>query len=269
MDQAMRLHLFELEDLDWFPRAVRDAGLDHLRYTLQATHFYDCVVPLIKQAMDDTGATSIVDLCSGGGGSIEQIQQQLSQLAGKEISVTLTDKFPNLSAYRWLEQHSGLRIGFRSDPIDATDVPKDLTGFRTMFSAIHHFTPEAIQAVLRNAAASRAGIGIFDGSQDGLIPVLGIPLNWVIQPLVLALCTPFFRPFRWSRLFFTYVIPLIPLYTLWDGSVSVFRLYGPDQLRAVVESMDLPGYVWKVGQVRGKFGAAVLYVVGTPSPQAT
>ena len=32
--------------------------------------------------------------------------------------------------------------------------------------------------------------------------------------------TPFVRPFRWSRLLFTYVIPLIPLLVLFDGTVS-------------------------------------------------
>jgi hypothetical protein len=261
----MRLHLVELEDLDWFPRAVRDGGLDHLRYTLEATHFYDCVVPLIKEAMDRTGDTAIVDLCSGGGGSIEQIQRQISAAAGKEIPITLTDKFPNESAFRWLHEDSGGRIAYRTEPVDATDVPNDLTGFRTMFSALHHFPPAALKAVLRNAMASRAGIAIFDGSQDGLIPILGIPVNWVIQPIVLALATPFFRPFRWSRLFFTYVVPLIPLYTLWDGSVSVFRLYGPDQLQEIVQSMESPGYEWKVGKVRGKLGAAVVYLVGTPT----
>ena len=81
---SMRLQLFEFEDFEWLPGSIRDGGLDYLRYVLKATHFYDCIVPVIHQALEQTGASSIVDLCSGGGGSIEQIREQASALAGRE-----------------------------------------------------------------------------------------------------------------------------------------------------------------------------------------
>jgi hypothetical protein len=136
-----------------------------------------------------------------------------------------------------------------------------------MFSAIHHFSQETIKDILRNAVASRSGIGIFDAGEKGILSVLGIPLICVVHPIAFALCTPFFRPFRWSRLFFTYVVPLIPLYTMWDGSVSGLRLYGPAQLLAIAQSTDSPGYVWRAGKVRNKLGAHVAYLVGIPGPQ--
>ena len=263
----MHLHLFEFEDFEWLPAPIRDGGLDYLRYVLKATHFYDCVAPVINQALEQTGDSAIVDLCSGGGGSIEQVQQRASALAGREISVTLTDRFPNLPAYRWLQMQSEGRIGFRTFAIDAADVPRDLTGFRTMFSAIHHFSQDTIRDVLRNAVAGRSGIGIFDASEKGIRPILGIPFICVVHPIVFALCTPFFRPFRWSRLFFTYLVPLIPLYTIWDGCVSGLRLYRPEQLLAIAQSTDSPGYVWKAGMVRNQLGAHVAYLVGIPNPR--
>lgn len=261
----MRLHLFEFEDLPWLPRPVRDGGLDYLRFVLKTTRFYDCIAPVLHEALGRTGDSSIVDLCSGGGGSIEQIRQRAAESTGREISVTLTDKFPNLPAYRWLRQQSGGRIGFRASPVDAANVPEDLTGFRTMFSAIHHFPEQAIRDVLKNAVSSGRGIGIFDIAEKGLRPILGMPVLCLIHPVVFALCTPLFRPFRWSRLFFTYVVPLIPIYTIWDGCVSLLRLYKPEELLAIAQSLDSPGYSWKAGRVRNGVGADVTYLLGIPN----
>ena len=49
----------------------------------------------------------------------------------------------------------------------------------------------------------------------------------LLTPLAVGLATPFIRPFRWSRLFWTYVIPLVPLTCWWDGVVSQLRAYTP------------------------------------------
>ena len=35
----MRLHLFEFEDFEWLPAAIRDGGLDYLRYVQKTTPF--------------------------------------------------------------------------------------------------------------------------------------------------------------------------------------------------------------------------------------
>jgi hypothetical protein len=43
---------------------------------------------------------------------------------------------------------------------------------------------------------------------------------WV---LFLFACTPWIRPFRWSRLLWTYVVPIIPAVLLFDGIVSCLR----------------------------------------------
>ena len=42
---------------------------------------------------------------------------------------------------------------------------------------------------------------------------------------------PFARPFRWPYPVFTYVIPLMSLIILWDGIVSMLRIYSPERLK--------------------------------------
>jgi hypothetical protein len=45
-----------------------------------------------------------------------------------------------------------------------------------------------------------------------------------------------------SRLFWAYVVPAIPLATLFDGIVSCLRTYTPAELMALTEGID--GYQW-------------------------
>ncbi len=41
-------------------------------------------------------------------------------------------------------------------------VPRELKGFRTMFTSFHHFPPEEARAILQNAVDAGEGIGIFE-----------------------------------------------------------------------------------------------------------
>ena len=65
------------------------------------------------------------------------------------------------------------------------------------------------------------------------------------------LLTPRMRPFRWSRLLFTYLVPLIPLVVLWDGIVSCFRTRTPEELLELTKSF--PQYNWTAGYAKGSW----------------
>jgi len=257
----MRIHLFEFEDLPWFPNSIREGETDYLRYLLNAVDFYKPIIPIISQTLNEIGENRIIDLCSGGGGAIEQIYTGLHENSKEKISITLSDKFPNNNAYKHLKEKSNGEIDFKEFSVDATDVPKDIKGFRTMFSAVHHFSPYTIKAVLKNSVDNNSGIGLFDGGDKNIFTILGIIL---FHPIAFLICTPFFKPFRFSRLFFTYMIPLIPLTTVWDGCVSILRLYRPDELLNLTKEIGDNNYVWKSGKMKNKFGMNVTYLIGYP-----
>ena len=110
--------------------------------------------------------------------------------------------------------------------------------------------------------AHGAGIGVFEGAGKSWLEI-GLALT--VLPVAQLLLTPFFRPFRWSRLVFTYLLPLIPLTTIWDGVVSIFRMYPPAQLLALAHRADPTGrYQWQAGQLRHWWGPRVTYLVGVP-----
>lgn len=257
----MRVHLFEFEDQAWFPDVIRKGGTDFLRYFLILSELYKPCIPLIRQALKDSGENNLIDLCSGGGGYVEQVYQELNGNNEQKIGITLSDKYPNLQAYELLNQRTGGGITYVSTPVDAAHVPPDLKGLRTLFSAVHHFKPDQVTAILKNAVDQRAPIALFDGGEKGILPMLGLLL---FNSLAFLILTPFFKPFTFSRLFFTYLVPLIPLYTLWDGLVSLLRMYEPEELKKMADSLKADNYVWLSGKTRNRFGVRASYLIGYP-----
>jgi len=257
----LRDYLFEFEDLAWFPDTIRESMTDYLRYLITKLNFYRPIVPLIIEGMNRSQANRIIDLCSGGGGAIEQIQNDLTQLSDAEIKIILTDKYPNTNAYEFLSAKTKGAISFVDTPIDAADVPPALKGFRTIFSGFHHFGNSSAKAVLKNAVEANSGIGIFDGGNKNILAILAI---LVVHPVVFFFFTPFFRPFRFSRLFFTYLIPIIPFCTVWDGIASIIRLYSPNELLQIAEKVNSEKYYWKSGRLKCRYGLNVSYLIGYP-----
>jgi hypothetical protein len=259
-----RVHLFELEDQAWFPSLIRDFATDYLEFMEARMALHRQVVPLLADALRATGSSKVVDLCAGGGGPLVALREELAR-EGVNVGFVLTDKFPNVPAFRRLEERDPGIEGYR-EPVDATNVPPQLAGFRTVFNAFHHFKPEDARAVLQSAVSARQPIGIFE------IPERTIPIviaTMLFVPILVLLSTPFITPFRWERILFTYPIPLVPLTCLWDGTVSQLRAYTPDELNALAASLGDVGYRWTAGKVRGSDSPIHLtYLIGLPSAPA-
>ncbi len=258
----LRLQLFELEDQRWFPHVIRQGMLDFLRFMITKLHAYEAALPLLQELLARTNQKHITDLCSGAGGGIETIQQDLSRRTGQQIRITLSDLYPNLEAYRYLQKQSHGSIDFIPQPVDATNVPGTITGVRTIFSSFHHFPPNVAKQILQDAADKRAPIGIFEGAQKSWVEMI---LLWLAFPIVIVLVTPFIRPFKLSRLFFTYIIPLIPFGIIWDGTVSLLRIYTPTHLRQMLQQVQAPNYTWRTGRVGNRPGKHVIYLIGYPT----
>ncbi|HEY3835033.1 MAG TPA: class I SAM-dependent methyltransferase [Bryobacteraceae bacterium] len=178
------------------------------------------------------------DLCSGAGGPIPMLLEELRR-RGCEASVMLSDLYPSS------KHPSYPGVSWASKPVDATHVPPDLNGVRTIFCAFHHFRPEAARAVLEDAFRHRRSICIFEsgaGKLLGAATMLIVPLN------VIAMM-PFVRPFRFGYFLFTYLIPLLPLIVFWDGVVSMLRIYSPEQMKEFTADLQASDYVWEVGRL--------------------
>jgi len=258
----IRLQLFEFEDLPWFPHIIREGMLDFLRFMISKLGAYEAVLPLLQELLDRTHQSHITDLCSGAGGGIAGIQQALSQRMGSSIRITLSDLYPNVEAYKYLQKQSNGALDFIPTPVNAAAVPDSITGVRTIFSSFHHFPPPVAKAILQDAADKRAAIGVFEGANKSWLELL---LLWFVFPVIILLVTPFIRPFKLSRLFFTYFIPLIPLGILWDGTVSLLRIYTPNMLQQMATEVQAGNYTWRAGKAGTRPGKYVIYLIGYPN----
>jgi hypothetical protein len=257
----VRLQLFEFEDLPWFPSVIRAGMMDYLRFMISALGTYQPIVPLLREALQQTNQHQILELGAGAGGGTEGVLRTLQTTGLPQARICLTDLYPQPVAWQLLASRTP-GLDFEVSPVDATAVPPGLAGFRTVFSAFHHFPPPMAQAILTDAVRQQAGIGIFEGAGKHWLEI-GLALS--VLPVAQLLITPFIRPFRLSRLFFTYLVPLIPLFTIWDGCVSILRMYPPEQLLALARLADPQAtYQWKAGKVRHWWGPQVTYLVGVP-----
>jgi hypothetical protein len=254
-----RVHLLEIEDQPWCPAPIRDGGTDFLEFTQKVANPFAPIAPKLAEAMKATGTSTVIDLCSGGAGPWEGLSKSL-KAEGMEVEVQLTDLHPNEDAFERIERNSEGRIRGVREPVDATNVPSKVRGFRTLFNAFHHFRPDMARSILADAVHRGEGIGIFEGVERTPLAIASIPFMTATQ----FLFAPFTRPFRWSRLFFTYVIPLIPVLIFWDGVVSCLRVYSPEELRALVAELGDTGYSWDIGRVRSVGPAHVTYLIGIP-----
>jgi hypothetical protein len=257
-----RLHLMELEDQAWFPRVLRDAMTDWLSFMAGLSSApFAAMSPRIRAALAASRTQTIVELGAGGGGPATQLVGVLAREGVTGLDLVLTDLYPNVERLELASRKCKVPCRVVSTSVDATSVPRELPGLRFFANAFHHLPEATARKVLVDATASRQPIVIIElvsRSPSGFMHVF-------IGVAIMLLATPIVRPFRWSRLLFTYLLPLVPLATIWDGLVSCLRIYSPRELEALVASLPANDFRWDIGRQRVPFTPiAVTYLVGHP-----
>jgi hypothetical protein len=259
-----RIHLFEFTDLAWYPQTFRRIQTDYLQFvaTLGSGHKY--LIPLLIKAMQQAGTMEILDLCSGGTGPWMRLLEHF-KLAGLDMRIKLTDKYPHPEAVHAWTGTTRQEIEYLAEPVDATNIPSHLKGMRTLFEGFHHFKPEQASTILQDAVEKKAAIGIFEASLKppfGSFLLLLAPLTTLISYLLL---TPFIKPRTLPRFFWTYLIPIVPLATCWDGVISLLRVYSLQELKDLTEPFQRKDYIWEIG--RASTGTPIFeftYLLGYP-----
>ena len=223
----MRIHLFEFEDLPWFPSVLRNAMTAYLTASWKMLPVGSAWAPLLGRALAAAPVPHIIDLCSGSGGPLNEVLAALKQT---QMEVIRTDLYP-------------------SSPdvltVDARRVPDNLEGVRTLFAAFHHFRPEMARDILRDARDKNQPICVFEATRRHPAALL-LP---VIVPLLVLVVMPRVRPVRALTLLFTYLIPILPVLIAWDGLVSHLRTYSADELKGFTAELSSANYSWEAGEL--------------------
>lgn len=254
-----RLQLFEFNEQPWLPQFMTGWMTSILRICHRETEDGRVWAPKILELMERSGTTAIVDLCSGGGGPVLDLVRILEQEYGIVPNLTLTDLIPNLQAAREI---NGSRDGWRyvTESIDATRVPNELCGIRTVFSGFHHLRPELAFGLLKSAFISRQPIFIGETTQRSLraIRVYGkVPIYFFGMTQRIA-ATP-------AQRLFTFGVPVLPMMLGWDNVVSCLRTYSPQEIRDLLTGLRADDYRWELGELDNpKIATPYSYIMGYP-----
>jgi hypothetical protein len=250
--------LIEIHDHPSFPPLLRDLFTDALQSLWAFTNSYGAIVPRLRSLLDHLDSHQILDLCSGAGGPLITLAPRLQSTVNPDLHICLTDKYPNHQALQRASLNS--TFSYTSCSVDAAHVPPDLPGLRTIFSSFHHFGPRDARNILADAFYQRRPIAIFELAN----PAFKTMLITSSIPFLAMLLSLRERPRRWSRLFFTFIIPIIPFALLFDGLISCLRAYSQQELHALVEGLSTPTYQWQIGEDRSGL-LPVTYLIGSPT----
>jgi len=255
-----RIHLFEFEDLSWFPRNIRNYMTDYLKFVSNKFDLYEPMVPVLLKGLETTNEKVIIDLASGGGGGWKVLSGHIKKEL-PDVQVHLTDYYPNVPSLEELVRLDPPFFSYSTSSVDARNVPAELKGLRTQFLPFHHFKPDDAKANLQTHVDSGNPIAIFEAQKNSA----GDFIKLFFSPINVLLFTPFIKPFSFGRIFFTYIIPLVPLFTWWDGLVSVLRTYSSKELNMLIDQLkDKEKFNWEIGEKKkGMF--TIYYLLGTPA----
>ncbi len=249
-----RIHLFEFEDQKWFPAAIRGYMTNLLSVLHRMVGTKEVIANLLEPLIREGRFQRIVDLGSGSGGIMPGVYEQLKEKYElNEVELLLTDLYPNQERVDGWKEVEG--VSYNAKSIDATNWNSVPQGLKTMINCFHHMDPKQARKVLEGASANKEPLIIYEMGENK-IPLL---LWWILLPLSLVILiimsffmTPMVRPLSWKQLFFTYIIPIVPICYAWDGQVSIVRMYTMDDIEQLLIGLETPAYRWKKGRAYKK-----------------
>jgi hypothetical protein len=145
--------------------------------------------------------------------------------------------------------------------VDADHFTASEEGLYLSVNSFHQFSVDEAKDILKQIAENKQPVVVVEGNNDSLWQVFGMT---VIVPLTVLLTAPFVKPFRFVRIIFTYILPILPFVTFFDGFMALFKLYAPKDLDELTTSIKTGGYSWRTGKLDNGRGGKVIYLIGYP-----
>jgi hypothetical protein len=253
---SKRVQLFEFHERAECPPFLRESVVETLGRGLRWLDMSAAIGPAFAAFGRQARCARVLDLCSGSGAPASLLLEWLQRHGEPMPQLVLSDLFPNEPALAAVQARHPHHVSFDRTPVDATAVPAELDhDTRLVINAFHHFAPADAARIVADAVAQRKSLFIYEGFPRDLARFL--PTGPAMLPALYL--NPLLAPrHRLAKALFTYLLPLIPMIATWDGIVSVLRIYGEAELRAMTAGAD--GYRWEYREVPyGRGGRAVIF----------
>lgn len=225
-----RKQITQIINTSWCPKFIKKLVAEFLSWFVVKVNATKPFIPLIESMVNDAHSNQIINIDFNIGAGIESVKPYLKE-----------------------------DIQIKSIPI--SDFNTDTKGVYLFLNSFHQLNVKQAKEILSQIVNSKNPIIIVEGNNDSLWQVVGMT---VFVPLTTLLTAPFVKPFRLTRLLFTYIIPVLPLIITIDGCIALLKLYNPKDLLELTSSINAPKYEWKAGKNDNGRGGKIIYLTGKP-----
>jgi hypothetical protein len=225
-----RKQVFQFSNQNWYPAFLKRDMYEFMTWFVGKVHAAKPFVPVISEGLQHAPAHRIINIDSQIGAGFETVKDLISE----------QPEFFNLPIQNFNTSNSGLYL---------------------FVNSFHQLKPEMARNYLSEIAKSRNAVVVVEGNNDSLWQVVGMT---VFVPLAVILSAPLVKPFRVTRLIFTYLIPVLPIVTMLDGFLALFKLYNPNDLNELVSEIPEKNYTWKSAKADNGRGGKIMYLIGWP-----
>lgn len=221
-----RKHVPQISMQSWYPEILRNCMYEFMTWFVHKTKAAKPFMPVVEEGLQQADNIIVLDKPAGAG------FETLAPFLNPDIPL---QKVP---IQNFTAENPGLYVSVNN---------------------FHHLSVKEAGSVLEKISAKGHPVVILEGNNDSLWQVFGM---LVLVPLSVILTAPFVRPFRWSRLLFSWVIPILPLITCVDGFLALFKLYAPADLDELVSQISTQNYSWRSGKMDNGRGGKIIYLIG-------
>ncbi|MBP6235349.1 MAG: hypothetical protein KA270_01800 [Saprospiraceae bacterium] len=225
-----RKQVFQFSNQKWYPSFLKRDMYEFMSWFVGKVNAAKPFLPVLEEVIGHTQTKTIINIDSKIGAGIETLLPLLPE--GSEIINIELEKFSTHNK-----------------------------GIYTFINSFHQLDEKKAAYYLTQIANSGNSVAVLEGNNDSLWQVVGMT---IFVPLTVILSAPFVQPFRITRLIFTYLIPILPVVTMLDGFLALFKLYNPNDLNELVSNILVKSYVWKSGKADNGRGGKIIYLVGYP-----
>lgn len=225
-----RKQITQIINTSWCPKFIKKLVAEFLSWFVVKVNATKPFIPLIESMVNDAHSNQIINIDFNIGAGIESVKPYLKE-----------------------------DIQIKSIPISHFNT--DTKGVYLFLNSFHQLNVKQAKEILSQIVNSKNPVVIVEGNNDSLWQVVGMT---VFVPLTTLLTAPFVKPFRLTRLLFTYIIPVLPLIITIDGCIALLKLYNPKDLLELTSSINAPKYEWKAGKNDNGRGGKIIYLTGKP-----
>ena len=223
-----RKQITQIINVGWFPKFLKTLIAEFLSWFVVKVNATKPFVPVIEVVLDKTNHKKIINIEFGIGAGIETIKPFLKD----DVTV---------------------------DSIHISNFITSEKGVYLFVNSFHQLNSKKAKKILQNIVDSGNPVVVVEGNNDSLWQIVGMT---VFVPLTVLLTAFFVKPFRISRIIFTYLIPILPIIIVIDGCIALLKLYNPTDLLELTSSLERNNYDWKAGKNDNGRGGKIMYLTG-------